>query len=99
MLLDVRADPAGVTFRVKVQPGAGRTGVAGEWEGALKIKVGKKPEHGAANREALAFLADLLGVPRRAVSLVQGERSHLKTVHVNGLTAAAARERLQDYRV
>lgn len=95
MPLSVTAGLAGVTFRVKVQPGAGRTAAAGEWEGALKVKVGKKPEQGAANRECLEFLAGLLQVPRRAVTIVTGEHAHLKVIRVTGLTAEQVRERLQ----
>jgi uncharacterized protein len=91
----IKADAGGVTFQVKVQPGAGRTALGGEWNGALKLKVSKKPEQGAANRACLEFLAEILGVPKRSVTLLQGERSHLKTIRVAGLTAAQVAERLK----
>lgn len=96
MGLDVIATPEGASFRVKVQAGAGgRTAAAGEWAGALKLKVGKPPERGAANRECLDYLARALGVPHRALEIVQGERSSLKVIRVAGATPEQVLVRLQ----
>jgi uncharacterized protein YggU (UPF0235/DUF167 family) len=49
---------------------------------------------GAANRALVAFLARRLGVRKQQVSITSGERSRQKRVHVAGLTADEALERL-----
>ena len=41
----------------------------------------------AANAELIEVLSDALGVPRRAVSIIVGERSRRKTVLIRGVTA------------
>ncbi len=94
--MSLRLEPAagGTVFSVRVIPGAGRTALAGEWEEALKIKVGPKPEKGAANRACLEFLAARLRVSRAALVLLKGERARLKVFRVSGLTPAQVRDRL-----
>jgi len=96
MAIRVTGDSAGAIFSIKVHPGAGHNALAGEWEGALKVKIGKKPEKGAANRECLDFLADRLRVPRRTLTLVKGETSRLKVIRVDGLTPAQVKERFRE---
>jgi uncharacterized protein YggU (UPF0235/DUF167 family) len=49
---------------------------------------------GAANDEVISFLAEVLGVPRRAVTLEHGQSARAKTVRVDGLDAALALARL-----
>ena len=49
------------------------------------------PVDGKANACLIAFLADRLGVARSAISLVSGDSSRAKRVHVSGLTDAAAK--------
>jgi len=44
------------------------------------------PVDGAANAELIEVLADALDVPKRAVSIVGGERSRQKRVRVDGVT-------------
>jgi uncharacterized protein len=78
---------AGVTFAVRVQPRASKTGLAGEVEGALKIRLAAPPVDGAANEELIAFLAKLLGVPRRQISLVSGVAARHKVIRADGVSA------------
>ncbi len=95
-MLSVTRTPSGAVFKVKVQAGAGgRTAVTGVWAGALKLKVGKPPERGAANRECLDHLARLLGVPPRDLEIVQGEHSSLKVIRVTGATPEQVLARLR----
>jgi uncharacterized protein (TIGR00251 family) len=68
-----------------VQPRASRTEVAGIMEGALRVRLQAPPVEGAANDALVDFLADCLGVPRRAVRIVAGTSSRLKTVEVEGI--------------
>ncbi len=74
----------GWRFDVHVQPGARRSEVAGLHGGRLKIRVAGPPVEGKANTELVRYVADRLGVPRRAVHIVRGERSRAKTLLVVG---------------
>ena len=80
-------DSAGyVTSDLRVIPRAGRAGVAGTRQGAWLVRLNAPPVGGAANRELIELLAETLGVPRRAITIVAGERSRTKTVRVDGIT-------------
>jgi uncharacterized protein (TIGR00251 family) len=53
---------------------------------SLLVRLNAAPVDGAANAELIDVLADALGVPKRTVSIVGGERSRQKRVRVEGLT-------------
>jgi len=81
-------------LELKVIPNAPRDEVAGwlgEW---LKIKIHAPALDGRANAALTGFLAGRLGLPRRAVILVRGEKSHRKAVRIDGLTLAEVQRRL-----
>lgn len=80
-------------FEVRVQARASRTEIAGEYNGAIKVRLSAPPVDGAANDALVNLLADELSVPRRDVSIVSGASSRSKTVAVAGVDAAAV-ERL-----
>jgi uncharacterized protein (TIGR00251 family) len=82
------------TLELKTIPNAPRDEIAGWLGGALKVKVHAPALDGRANDALLAFLAEKLGVPRRAVSLVRGDKSRHKVMRVDGLTLAEAKARL-----
>ena len=75
---------------IHVIPRAKRTGVAGERDGALVIRLAAPPVEGAANEALVEFLADTLSLPRRQVRIVAGERSRRKRVAIDGMTAGDA---------
>ena len=85
MLQYAESDGA-VTFGVRVVPRASRSCVAGEHDGALRVRVAAPPVEGAANEELVRFLARALGVPPRAVEIVSGHTSKTKRVRVHGAT-------------
>jgi uncharacterized protein (TIGR00251 family) len=84
-----------LTFTVRVVPRASRSGVAGEHDGALRIRVAAPPVDGAANEELLRTLARALGVPARNVEITGGHTSKLKQVRVQGATREALDELLK----
>ena len=77
-----RAADGAWIVRVHAQPGARRTEVAGLHGDALKIRVAAPPVEGKANEALVAFIAEALGIPKRAVSLAKGELSREKLVRV-----------------
>ncbi len=71
---------------VRVIPRAGRSGPAGTRGDAWLVRLKAPPVDGAANHELIEVLAEALGLPRRAVTIVAGERRRTKSVSVEGLT-------------
>ncbi len=61
---------------------------------AVKLKLRAPPVEGRANEALVEFLAERLGLPRRAISLERGETSRQKLLRVEGLDLAAVRTRL-----
>ena len=79
---------------IKAIPGAPRSEVCGWLGEAVKVKVQAPPVEGKANEALCAFLAEQLGLPRRAVTLARGDTSRHKMVRVDGLTREAVLARL-----
>lgn len=67
-----------------VRPGAARTAVGGEHDGALIARVAARPVGGQATEAALAAVAAAFGVRRRDVTLVSGAVSRTKIVDIAG---------------
>jgi hypothetical protein len=74
--------PAGLAFRVHVQPRSSRNQVVGVHGDALKVKLTAPPVEGAANAACIAFLADALDLPKSALSIVAGLTGRRKTVAI-----------------
>lgn len=87
----LRVVPAGVEIRLKVVPGASRSGLAGELGDRLKIRVAAPPEGGRANRAVEELLSGLCGHPCRIVS---GHGTPLKTALVAGATSEGVSQAL-----
>lgn len=82
------------TLQVRVVPRAGRTELAGYRSDVLVVRLAAAPVDGAANQALTEFLARLLGVPRRSVTIASGERSRNKRVRVEGLSREQLAARL-----
>jgi|SRR5690625_4913528 len=74
-----------------LQPRARSDGFAGHHGGRLKVRISAPPVEGRANAYLEAFLAEHFGVPRRDVSVVQGETSRQKTVRITAPRKLPAR--------
>ncbi|HEY0248748.1 MAG TPA: DUF167 domain-containing protein [Gryllotalpicola sp.] len=75
-------------IEVRVRPGASRTVVGGEHDGALVVRVAERAVDGKATKAVLAALAAAFGVRPRHVELVSGQTSRTKVVDVDGATEA-----------
>lgn len=85
---------ASCTLAIKAVPNAPRSAVVGWLGEALKVKVHAPALEGRANDELCEFLADALALPRRAVTVLQGDKSRQKVLHISGLTLAEVRVKL-----
>lgn len=59
--------------------------MAGERDGRLLVRLSAPPVDGAANAALVEFLAEVLGVPRRSLTIVSGATAREKRVAVAGL--------------
>lgn len=85
-------DGTGTRIVVQVVPRASKTEVAGMYgDEALRIRLNAPPVDGKANRELVRFVAESLGVPERAVTLVSGQTGRRKTLRVDGVVPDRAR--------
>ncbi len=60
-------------LKLHLTPGARQEGIGGWQGGALRLSVRARPEKGRANEAALRLLADRLGLPRAALSIIRAE--------------------------
>lgn len=84
-----RAADGSLTLTLHIQPGAKKTEVSGLHGDALKIRLAAPPVDGKANAALLAFVADVLALPKAAVTLKSGQTSRHKVVAVAGAPADA----------
>lgn len=79
----------GVRLAVKVTPKASREAVGGladlgEGKCALSVKVTAPADKGAANAAVIALLAKRLRMAKRDITLVSGDTSRQKVLHLAG---------------
>jgi uncharacterized protein (TIGR00251 family) len=83
-----------VDLLVRLQPRARRNAILEERDGVLRVSVAAAPVNGQANAALCKLIAKRAGVARGRVSVIRGERSREKVVHVEGLTRDQLRRAL-----
>jgi hypothetical protein len=86
----ISAANGGVDIHVRVVTRASRPGFAGVRDDAVVVRLQSAPVENAANEELIERVAGVLGVPRRDVSIVSGEKSRSKRLHVAQLDVPTA---------
>lgn len=77
--------PEGVQISLYIQPNASKTEIIGEHNGSLKIKIKAPPVEGKANDEVVAFLSKVLGISKRNIDILKGDKSREKKVLIRGV--------------
>ena len=85
-MLEIQERNGVVVFRVRVQQRASKDEVAGEIDGALKVRLQAPAVEGRANEALIEFLAQLLKTPKAAVRILNGDRSRAKRIEIRGVT-------------
>jgi uncharacterized protein (TIGR00251 family) len=88
----IRSTPAGVELDVRVIPRARKTAIDGERADAVLVRVAAPPVDGAANEELIRYFAVALGLPRRSVRVVSGQRGRKKRLAFDGAALDSVRE-------
>lgn len=84
------AAPGGGIVRIRTQPRASHTEVAGVHGETLRIRVAAPPVDGAANRALLKFLARRLRRPRSDFEIRSGHTGRVKAIWVRDLDEPTA---------
>jgi len=95
-MVKLTANKDAITFAVRVQPRASRSQIAGELDGALKVRLAAPPVDGEANDELIRLLARLFDLPRSRVALLAGQTSKNKLVSVSGISREACERILRE---
>lgn len=85
-----------VVLNVYVQPKASANRIAGLHAGALKICITAPPVDGKANKAIITYIARFFGLPKTAVRIDSGQHSRTKRVHISGISASSATEKLAE---
>lgn len=90
-------EPRGKYLAIKlfIQAKAKKNKIIGIYDGRLKLAIAAPPLEGRANREVQSFLASCLGLKKKEVTIVSGERSRRKTCALEGIEREALVEILQ----
>jgi len=94
-LIKIEDTGGGAEFEVKVVPGSSRTGIAGEYDGRLRVNIAAPPEKGKANKMLIGFLADTLALRGNDITIVRGKTAPVKRIRVRGVAAKSLAEKLK----
>jgi len=86
---------SGIRLRVRVQPRASQNRIVGLHGDAVKVQVTAPPVEGAANEAVRELVAAWLDVPRRTVTLVQGQTGRNKVIEIAAEAPAKLAARLE----
>ena len=87
-----QAKTDGIRVRVRVRAGSGVNAVVGPRNDELVVKVRSPAQKGRANRDLIAYMAKVWGVPKHGISLMSGLRSAHKVLALSSEYRAAFQE-------
>ena len=71
-----------VRIVVRVVPNSSKSEVIGQVEGAIKVKIQEPADESRANRALCLLIAKKLGIPKKSVSIISGEKSRQKILSI-----------------
>jgi hypothetical protein len=85
----------GSALAVRVTPRASSNQIVGLLnDGTIKVHLVSDPTDSTSNDELLAFLSEVLGVPRSRVEIVAGENGRDKLISVLDMDVETAHQRI-----
>jgi len=85
----------GSALALRVTPRASRNEIAGVLnDGTIKVHIAADPMNETMNAEVVAFLAEVLGVPKSRVEIVAGESGRDKLVSILDMDVETAHQRI-----
>ncbi len=92
--LELNDQADGTTVKVRAKTGADRNAILEVRGDALLVAVTEQPEKGKANRAIRKTMAKQLCLATGDLTIVSGQRSRDKRIHLAGVSAADVRDRL-----
>ena len=92
----VTASGSGCVINCLATPRASRNALTAWHDNRLKVALAAPPVDGEANKTLVKFMAEVLKVPKSAVSMAGGESSRRKVLAVSGISAAKVAEILSE---
>ena len=87
--------PKKTAIDVKVIPRSSKDEIVGKKDGVYRIKLTAPAIEGKANKALLKLLAKKLGLPKREIRIISGERSRMKSIRIDRLTLEQVKKLLQ----
>lgn len=88
--------PDGVVIKIKVQPRASKSRIAGLLGDSLKVTLTAPPVDGAANMACIEFFARLMGLPKSRIEIISGQTGRTKLLKIFGIKSADLKEKIGD---
>ena len=92
----VTPESDGAVIHCLATPRASRNAVVAWHDGRLKVALAAPPVDGEANKTLVKFMAEVLQVPKSAVSVASGLTGRRKAVAVSGLDSEKAKKILSE---
>ena len=85
----------GSALALRVTPRASQNKIVGLLgDGTIKVHIAAPPEDDDANKELVAYLAEVLGVPKSRVEIVAGNTGRDKLISIVDMDADTAHKRI-----
>jgi len=69
-------------IKLIIKPNSAVTRIYGIYGDRIKIKLAAVPEKGKANKELINFISDKIGVPKKNIKIIAGEKSIYKEISI-----------------
>ncbi|HAX70453.1 MAG TPA: DUF167 domain-containing protein [Anaerolineales bacterium] len=85
----------GSALALRITPRASRNQIVGVMnDGTVKVHIAANPDDDDGNSELIAYLSEVLGVPKSRIEIVAGENGRDKLVSILDMDAQTAHQRI-----
>ena len=70
------------TIKLIVKPNSKVNDICGVYLNRIKIRLAAPPDRGKANKELIKFISGKIGIPKKYIKIISGERSNYKEISV-----------------
>ncbi len=75
-----------IILKVKIIPKSKCNKLVGYENDILKIKINAPAQKGKANKELIYFLAKILSISQRDITIISGETSRIKKIQIENIS-------------
>jgi len=83
-----------IILKVMVQPRASKNELVGIHGDCLKIRLTSPPVENQANKKLCEFLSKLIGIGKRRIEIIGGQKARVKKVRISDSTLEEVRRKL-----